>query len=230
MVSQSRSLLSKAPRARIPTWVDWIGLQVLIPFLMWLSPVELWTSLIAFGWLFARLYFGQPVERERMLWAMFFGLLFEVSLFRTGACLYNRPGILYVPLWIFPLWAAGGLMVCGFAASTPWAPPLEGRRLWVFLPFLCNLLLPSSWISGTMTVGVALLVSAFAWRGTEPENPGALGRALRVLAVGIGGTSASFGFGWSGVCDFPQAWYYIPPWGLALWTSITVAILGIHRR
>jgi len=209
----------------LPVWADGLIVQVLVPLCMWLSSSELWASLLAFAWLFARLFIGAPFERQRLLLAILFGLIFEVSLWRTGACLYQNPGVLYVPLWIFPLWAAGGLMICGVAAPQEWESP--AHRWLVLLPFALHWVLPSNWVASLLAALSALVVAALAWRGLSA--PSLWGRVLRIGAVGVGGTSASFGFGYAAICVFPQEWYGLPPWGLSLWTSLAVVLIGLRR-
>ena len=220
--------MNPTPRPTIPVWADGLIVQALVPLSMSLSASELWASLLAFSWLAARFTLGAPHERRRLLLAIVFGAIFEVALWRTGACLYQKPALFYVPLWIFPLWAAGGLMIAGVAASTDWERPAGFRKALALLPFALHWVLPSNWISSLVAASLAVLTAAFLWRGVPEPSP--LGRALRVAAVGIGGTSASWGFGYAGICLFPQAWYGIPPWGLSLWTSLAVVLLAFPKR
>jgi hypothetical protein len=219
--------LTKNQGPALPVWADGLLVQILVPLSMWLSTSELWASLLTFFWLSCRLGYGAPHERRRLLLAILFGALFEVALWKAGACFYQRPALLYVPLWIFPLWAAGGLMITGVAASVDWERPQGFIKWWALLPFALHCLLPSSWVSSLLAASVAVLTAALLWRGIL--EPPAWGRALRVLAVGLGGTSASWGFGYADICLFPQAWHGIPPWGISLWTSLAVVLLAFRK-
>jgi hypothetical protein len=217
-----------AEKSRIPVWADGLGMGwILTPFLMWLASSEFWASFVAISWLTLRFGFGLSQERRCLGLAVLFGLLFEVALWRTGACLYRDPGVLYTPLWIFPLWAGGGLLITRFAAPDAWEQPKHFIRALALIPFAVNCVAPSSWFSSLCAATLALLAAAFLWReqGTAPQ----WGRSLRILLVGFGGTSASYGFGYAGICIFPQAWHGIPPWGISLWTSLTVALLAFRR-
>jgi hypothetical protein len=221
-------LTTSAEKPTVPVWVDGLGLGwILIPFLMWLSASELWASMVAFAWLTLRVVFAVPFQRRRLLIAFLLGLCFEVALWRTGACLYQNTGILYVPLWILPLWAGGGLLIAGFAAPSDWERPERFIKWLALIPFALNCVLPSSWVCSLLVASLAIIMGAFLWR--DIKEPSRLGRAVRIFAVGLGGTSASWTFGIAGICIFPQAWYGIPPWGLSLWTSLAVVVLAFRK-
>ena len=221
-------MTTSAERPVIPVWVDGLGLGwILIPFLMWLSASELLASVVAFLWLTIRFALAVPYHRRRLLSALLLGLCFEVALWRTGACLYQSSAILYVPLWILPLWAGGGLLIAGFVAPTDWERPERFIKWLALIPFALSCVLPSSWVCSFLVAALAIFTGAFLWG--DIKEPSRLSRAVRIFSVGLGGTFSSWSFGLAGICIFPQAWYGIPPWGLSLWTSLAVVVLAFRR-